>query len=273
MAGAGPANFSWALPGRCQCSYPYLGEACEWHLDLAQMAKPLPASWTPSFADLLKYESLVRNEADGSATSLRSGLCGQGVTPTDQGCACPAGVFPTHLRADSNLYLSQGGLQTATFPVKGRYAWSPLALPSSPTPWLFSQVPMCSISAMEVALPVGVAPPAPPPIGGQDSSSPPVDRPTSLPADGQDPPPPIPPSEQTLPAVGDMPISTDDLANVATKRRIQLELFTAREPLNASFIALVVLFSIIAVLLFAIFLCCASDTQTRGAYVAVGKGR
>jgi hypothetical protein len=262
--GGSAANFSWALPGRCQCSYPYLGEACEWHLDLAQMAKPLPASWTPSFTDLLKYESLLRNEAAGSPQDQTSGLqvCGQDVTPTEQGCACPAGIFPTHLRADSNLYLSQGGLQTATFPVKGRYAWSPLALPSTPTPWLFSQVPMCSIWG------VGVAPPSPPPLGGADSPASPVvagEQPSQGVPTNADPP--LQTVSQPAPAGG------DDFVTFPTNRRIQLELFTTREPLNASFIALVVLFSIIAVLLFAIFLCCASDTDTRGAYVAVGKGR
>lgn len=285
-----PGNFSWAVPGTCKCQYPYLGAACDWKFDLERMPKPWPDRWTPDHEDLLLHrDNLQYVGTVGSAPAVLD-VCGGGQPLDRTGCACRSGVFPTTLRHAPDLYrvAAAGGsaMETASFPVKGTYLWSPVYKPPTPTPWLFSQTPVCNLHAKSIA-----SAPPPPPAVDPTPPPPPVVDPT---------PPPSPPpvagdtSElrtqrrrrlidelvdwqahndsaracfETLNALG--PVSDATLeqctavaeslekrelpgSNLLTSiRPLDVALFPATQPVNAAAVALGVIFGLVAVALLA----------------------
>lgn len=167
-------NFSWALPGTCLCTFPFLGPSCQYKFNGNRIRPLNPPEWTPTFGDLLdpKRTQYIETTVGGTSTYSPDSVCGNGVPLQSNGCACPIGVFPSSLRFDPALYAG-AGISTGRFSMQDKLLpWSDITRDN--TPWQFSQVmPICSI----VATPR--SPPPPPPaetVFGPVASNPEPDQ-------------------------------------------------------------------------------------------------
>ncbi len=111
-------NFSWAIPGTCQCTFPFLGTACDYKYEHNRV-RPLEMEWTPTYQGLLDEVKYIKAAANGGPPFSLDSVCGSGVTLQSTGCACPIGVFPTLLRFDPALYAG-AGVATGRFSMQNK---------------------------------------------------------------------------------------------------------------------------------------------------------